>query len=96
MTTATVSAIEAGAVRMSVAAHNVANMSTEGFRSLRVIQTEQITGQGVKTEVVRSESGIDLVNELVQEKLALRYMQANGRVFGVQSDLLGSLINELA
>ncbi len=69
-------------LRLDVAANNVANASTEGFRPSRVTAVE-LPGGGVQSTVTQSDlEGVDLPTEIVSMLTAQAMFTANARVLG--------------
>lgn len=67
-------------LRLGVAANNVANAATDGFRPSRVTTTE-LPGGGVQSAVVAGDlEGVDLGGELVAMMIAEAAFTANARV----------------
>lgn len=93
LTDACVSGIRAAATHLSVSAHNIANVNTDGFKAYRAVSREQPIGQGVRVFVEGTEHATDLAEEMVEQVLALRYAQANRRVFRAQNEALGRLVD---
>lgn len=88
-----ISGMHAATTRLGVAAHNVANAVTPGFRRQEVAQQSQ-PGGGVTTSLTRSGvAGSDLAADLVQQKVALYSFKANLRTVQVEHDMLGSLLD---
>lgn len=96
MIDSSVSGIRAATLRLAVSANNVANLNTDGFKASRAVMQEQATGGGVRVHIEKTQHGADLGEEMVEQVLALRYGQANGKVFKVQAEMLGDLINTWA
>ncbi len=90
------SGLRAAAARMGVSAHNVANVNTAGFRSYRAVQSEQPTGRGTRTHVVRTETPTDLATEMVEQLVSVRYAEANGTVVRYQMEMQGSILDLFA
>lgn len=93
---AAVSGIRASSLRLAVSANNVANLNTEGFKASRSVMQENEVGGGVRVNIEKTDHGADLGEEMVEQMVALRYGQANGKVFKIQSEMLGDLVNILA
>jgi flagellar basal-body rod protein FlgC len=102
----TASALRAYTEVINTAAHNVANINTEGYNPQRVHLSETARG-GVKAraESVRnpaeasedvylsSGSNVNYVKERAEEIISLRAFQANAAVFRTADEMLGTLIN---
>ena len=83
------SGLRAASTQLEASAHNVANVSTDGFRPVRTVTTAQREG-GVSARIAPAEdpalaalgrveggSGTDLAEETVQRMLAQRAFLAN-------------------
>ena len=67
-----VTSIKALDQRMSVSAHNVANVNSTGYKARRAIQSE-----GPSVRVTMTNAGTDLVNEaLIQNRIVIDYKAA--------------------
>ena len=95
-TDASVSAMRAAGVRLAVTANNIANINTEGFKASRTVSSVQPNGTGVMVNVSKTDSAPDLSVETVDSLITLRYAQANGKVFKVQSSLDESIFSMFA
>ena len=89
-----ISGMNAAQLGLQASAHNIANLSTEGFRREQVVQTEAANGAGVEASLTRagttgSAIEIDLV-ELLQGKNALL---ANLAVFRASDRMHGALLD---
>ena len=80
--------LQAAATRMAVSAHNIANVSTPKFKTLRAHNFELPTSRGTGVRVLRSDQATDLSYEMVEQVMSLRYGQANAQV--VRYDVLRS------
>jgi len=87
------SGMNAATARLGVAAHNVANVQTAGFRRQQLLQQTQ-PGGGVTTSVTQAEAaGSDLAADAVQQMTALYSFKANLRTVQVEHEMLGSLLD---
>lgn len=87
------SGLQAATTRMDVAAHNIANGQTPGFRR-QVVQAVSQEGSGVLTSVGQaSEVGPDLAADLLAQKQATYQYRANLKTIEAQHQLLGSLLD---
>ena len=67
-------------VRLDVAANNVANAATEGFKPSRVA-TAELPGAGVQSTIVPGDvEGVDLASELVGMMMAQVAFAANAKI----------------
>ena len=81
--------------KLASAAHNAANMNTEGFHSQRVSGIEESAGVRTVTET-RSKVGVDPVNIAVETTSASRTYTANLQIIKAADDLLGETMDLLA
>lgn len=87
------SGMNAAQTALGVAAHNVANLGTAGFRRQTVTQTAQAQG-GVQAAVAQaSTDGDALETDLVSQRQARNAFAANLAVFKTSDAMLGSLLN---
>lgn len=94
ITSIALSGMNAAQTQLNVAAHNVANVNTEGFKRQQVSQTTQ-TGGGVASSVSSSSTpGPALEADLVAQLQAKNAFLANLAVFKTQDKLAGALLNE--
>ena len=110
--TISLSGLRASQTRLSTSAHNTANLSTDGFRRHRTVQSEASPGQGTRTRVdivdlsakalERAESlpgaqnNVRIVSETVARISAQRAFEAGVRTIRAQYSTLQTLIDELA
>ncbi|WP_291015060.1 flagellar basal body protein [Hydrogenophaga sp.] len=95
------SGLRAAQQRMDTHAHNIANVATSGFQRQTVVQTEQPGTGGVNTAVRRepasgSESGSQLAEDLVGQRMSLYSFAANLKTVRTQDDMLGALLDTKA
>ena len=91
-----VSGLQSAEVRLAASAHNVANLTTEGFRPVRTVQEEVVTGGSrARTHQVRGSAEIDLVHETVERTRASLQYTASLRLIAVETDLRGQLADLL-
>jgi len=88
------SGMQAAQTQMNVAAHNVANMGTEGFKRQKVELTPQAQG-GVSSMVSTTEVvGPALEADLVAQLQAKNAFLANLAVFKTHDKMAGALLND--
>ncbi len=92
---AALSGIEAGITRMAVSAHNTANLNTDGYRALRVTQSETPAG-GAQTHIVRTDAPADYATESVEQMTAGYAVKAGVVALRAANDMAGELMNILA
>lgn len=88
------SGMQSAGARVAVSAHNVANMSTDGFRPQRAVQTSR-SGGGSSVRVERSATPerVSLEREVVGQITASAQYTASARVFEVEAEMRGSLVD---
>lgn len=90
------SGINAAQTRLNASANNIANMNTAGFRRDEVSATAA-AGGGVEVTVAKSETvGTNLVQDVVEQKLAVLEFKANVQVLKTADQMLGTLLDEKA
>lgn len=83
-------------LRLGVAANNVANLSTEGFRPARVTSTA-LPGGGVHSTITPEDvDGVDLATELVSMLVAEAAFAVNARMLGATFRTEGRVLDLLA
>lgn len=91
-----VSGMRDATLRLDIAAHNIANASTEGFRPLQVSSSALPEG-GVQSAVtVSGLDGVDLAAEIVGMMMARAAFTANARVFARSAELERTTLDLLA
>ena len=88
---AAVSGLNASALRFGVAANNIVNANTPGFKAGRVETVSAVAG-GVRA-VVREGGGVDIAREFVAQIQAENSYAANALVIRSIDGLLGSLFD---
>ena len=90
------SGLNAAQQRLDVAAHNIANMSTENFRALEVVQQTK-EGGGVSTSVrqlpAAQPAGDTLANDFVEQMAATYAFKANLLTIQAEQRMLGTVID---
>ncbi|MDP3651434.1 MAG: flagellar basal body protein [Rhodoferax sp.] len=90
------SGMQAALTRLNSTAHNIANVSTEGFRRQDVVSTEQ-TGGGVAPSLTRSSTaGAALETDVVAQLQAKNVFLANLAVFKTSNQMAGALLDKTA
>jgi flagellar hook protein FlgE len=90
------SGLGAATLRLDVAAHNIANAQTPGFRPQAVRQSADPAG-GVTTAVgPAGAGGVDLAHEVVDQLVATYSFAANLRVVTTERAMMGTLLDEKA
>ena len=91
-----VSGLHSAEVRLAASAHNLANLTTEGFRPVRTIQEEVVTGGSTaRIDQVRGPVKVDLVHETAELARASLQYTASLRLIAVEFDLRGQLVDLL-
>ena len=90
------SGLQAAQQQLAVAANNVANADTPGFHRQRLEQ-QAVPGGGTATLVPReSQVGGNLVQDLVEQKMALYSFKANLQVLRADAQMQNALLDERA
>lgn len=89
------SGLNAARTQLAVAAHNTANLTTDGFTADRVGLSSQPHG-GVRADIVSTEAPADLLTETLATRLATYGFQANLAVLKTAQRMTGTLIDLLA
>ena len=90
------SGMNAAQTGLQVAAHNIANLNTEGFRRQQVVQSS-VAPAGVSTTLTRSaQPGESMITDMVAVLQSENAFLANLAVFRHQEDALGSLFDAVA
>ncbi len=76
---------------VDVAAHNTANLETEGFRPQRVELAE--APEGVRVAVTQHDGPADLVDQAVSLVVGRAMYGANARAFDVDAQTRGTLLD---
>ncbi len=92
-----VSGLQASAVQISVAAHNVANLNSDGYKALEVKITSQVSGGSsggrtfssgvVETKVLETDHPVDLAEEFINMTIAKISYAANAQVIRTLEDV---------
>jgi flagellar hook protein FlgE len=92
-----VSGLQASAVQFGVAAHNVANLNSDGYKALEVQVTSSVPGGTnngrtfssgvVETKILESNHGVDLAQEYVNMTIAKISYTANAEVIRTLEDM---------
>ena len=91
-----VSGLHSAEVRLAAAAHNVANLTTEGFRPVRTNQAEVVAGGSTaRLDQARRPAEVDLIHETVERSRAHLQYTASLRLIAVEADLRGQLADFL-
>jgi len=94
LTSIALSGMSAAQAQLQVAAHNVANLNTEGFRRQQLSQSAQ-AGGGVTTLVTEANTpGAALEADLVAQLQAKNAFLANLAVFKTQDKMAGTLLDQ--
>jgi flagellar basal body rod protein FlgG len=90
------SGMQAAQTRLQSAAHNIANLQTEGFRRQEVVQEAQAAG-GTTASIRRAAAAGDaLETDVVAQLEAKNSFLANLAVFRTGNKMLGNLFDEKA
>ncbi|EYC52409.1 flagellar basal body rod protein [Hylemonella gracilis str. Niagara R] len=92
-----ISGLQAAQLRLDSAAHNVANLNTNGFRRQTVTQADLPDLSGTRASVGKAEQeGVALEAEVVEQMSATYAFKANLKSIQTQDDVLGSLLDTRA
>ena len=92
---ANISAMNAASFSFGVSAHNLANMSTEGFKASEVTNIETPSG-GPRPVVHKTEHGTDVTKEIIRQKQLTYDFKANAKVIQAHDQMVGTIIDILA
>jgi flagellar hook protein FlgE len=89
-----IAAMNAAAFSFETSAHNVANLSTEGYKTIEVTKSSGRAGPTVSTK--RSDSAPDIATEMVKQMRETYDFKANAKVITFHDEMVGTAINMLA
>jgi|SRR5689334_18086440 len=88
------SGMNAAQLSLQASAHNIANLSTEGFRREEVVQTEAANGAGVEASLTRSRSiGSSMETDVIGLLQGKNAFLANLAVFRASDRMHGALLD---
>ena len=91
------SGLDSADLRLSAAAHNVANLGTEPFDPVRVVQQAALAGGSTaRIEKAVNPAPVDLVYQTLEQSRATIQYTASLRLIAVEDNLRGQLANLLA
>jgi flagellar hook protein FlgE len=90
-----VSGLQANAARVGVAAFNVVNANTDGFKA-RAVNASGAQPSGVSTSVTQTDRAVDVAQEFVGMIQAEAGYGANAEVVNTASRMTGALLDILA
>jgi flagellar hook-associated protein FlgK len=91
------SGMQAAQLRLDASAHNVANLSTPGFRRQVVEQTEAPGSAGVQASVQRAgQEGAALESDVVEQMSATYAFKASLQVIKTNDRMMGALLDTRA
>ena len=90
-----VSGLQANAARVGVAAFNVVNANTDGFKA-RAVTASSTIPSGVSTGVAQTSQPVDIAQEFVGMIQAETGYGANAEVLNTASRMTGALLDILA
>jgi flagellar hook-associated protein FlgK len=94
ITSIALSGMNAAQTQLNASAHNIANLSTDGFKRQQVTQTPQPQG-GVSASVATAGiEGDALVTDVVAQLQAKNAFLANLAVFKTQDKMAGALLDQ--
>jgi len=87
------SGMQAATVRLGAAAHNIANLGTDGFHRQTVTQSPA-SGGGVSSQVrTEAQPGENLIADTVTQLEARTAFEANLDVLRTSDEMIGSLLD---
>lgn len=86
------SGMNAAQVALNASAHNIANLSTPGFRRQQVVQTPQPEGGVVANTKTAAVEGAGIERDVVAQLQAKNAFLANLAVFKASDQMAGSLL----
>jgi flagellar hook protein FlgE len=87
------SGLQAAQVRLGAAAHNIANLPTEGFRR-DTVSAQAVPQGGVVVSISQSaQAGSDLTQDVVDQMSAKHAFVANVQVLKTADRMMGSLLD---
>jgi flagellar hook protein FlgE len=90
------SGMQAAQTQMGVAAHNIANLGTAGFKRQESVQTQE-SGGGVTASVKQTQvEGAALEADIVSQLQAKHAFIANLAVFKTSNKMAGALLDKTA
>lgn len=96
------SGISASVSRLAVAAHDIANVNTPGYRQSIPLQAESQGGGtslislSQNTSTTAADSDTDLATEMTELKTSEHSVKANSAVIKVQNRMMGALLDIFA
>lgn len=90
-----IAAMNAASFNYGISAHNLANLSTEGFQAQEVSLTQGING-GPRPVVEQSSRGTDIATEMTRQHRLIYDYKANAQVVKMHDAMLGNVIDLLA
>jgi len=91
------SSLDSAELRLSAAAHNVANLGTEPFHPVQVVQQAALAGGSTaRIEKAAKPASVDLVHQMLEQSRASIQYTASLRLIAAEDDLRGQLANLLA
>lgn len=90
------SGLTAARTSLDVRAHNIANLSTEGFDAQQVSLRAAEPRAGVAVESITQSDGVDPATEIVGVVVAKAMYDVNARVLRTQAETERSLLDVLA
>jgi len=97
-----VSGMQVSQARLNVTAHNIANVNTAGFQEMTAQQTEdspsgvRISGYTRTPNPDASNSGTDLATQMTNLDIDKSSFTADTKVFKVQNEMIGTVIDMVA
>lgn len=89
-----INAMQVAAYAFSNSAHNIANVSSQGYRTIETTQTEGVDGPMASS--YRSDHGTDISEEMIKQMRTTYDFKANAKVVQFQDEMVGTVINMMA
>ena len=87
------SGMNAAQTALDASAHNIANLSTPGFRRQQVLQSSASDGGVSADRITAPHPGVDLESDVVAQLQAKNGFLANLAVFRASDKMLGALLD---
>jgi len=88
------SGMNAAQAALDTSAHNIANLSTPGFRRREVVQSTLVNGGVTTSQAEASEAGPAIEADVVGQLVSKNAFLANLAVFRASNKMLGALLDE--
>ena len=93
LSTTSLNGMQAAQSALGVAAHNIANLATPGFRRQQITADSTAAGDVTTTLRQASQAGAALETDMVDQLVAKNHFLANLAVFKTSDQLMGTLLD---